>query len=194
MSLDLLTYSPDYAGSFSSYSGHQANLYPNPENPNATPFSSDEVITDYIQAGVPRDKIVLGMPMYGRYFSVTPGLGQTFVTTNGVTDVYKYNILPQAGAIEMSDSIAGATYNYDPHTKELVSYDTVASVHNKVDYIRSKGLGGSMFWEASGDRNDSGSLLSASFDALGDIDTNLNLLSYPQSRYSNIAAGMPGGC
>ena len=94
----------------------------------------------------------------------------------------------------MSDSMAGATYSYDPQTKELVSYDTAASVHNKVKYIRSKGLGGGMFWEASGDRNDSGSLLSASFDALGDIDTNLNLLSYPQSRYSNIAAGMPGEC
>ena len=182
----------DYSGSFSSFSGHQANLYPNPNNSNATPFSTNKALTDYIQAGVPASKIVLGMPIYGRYFSNTLGPGQPFSMTDGTTDVYEYNILPKAGAIEMSDAIAGATYSYDPASKELVSYDTVSSIQNKARYIHSNGLGGAMFWEASGDRNDSSSLVAASFTALAGIDTSLNLLSYPNSRYPNIAAGMPG--
>jgi chitinase len=130
------------------------------------------------------------MPLYGRYFSGTTGLGQTFSASNG-NMIYKYNTLPKPGAVEMSDSIAGATYSYDPTSKELVSYDTVSSVQNKAEYIHSKGLGGSIFWEASGDRNDSGSLIAGSFAALSGIDTSWNLLSYPNSRYANIAAGMP---
>ncbi|KAK4206414.1 putative glycoside hydrolase family 18 protein [Rhypophila decipiens] len=182
----------DYSGSFSSFSGHQANLYRNPNNNNATPFSTNKAIADYIKAGVPAGKIVLGMPIYGHYFSATIGLGQSFSMNNSATDVYEYNTLPKAGATEINDTIAGAMYSYDPVSKELVSYDTVYSVKKKVEYIHSNGLGGAMFWEASGDRNDSGSLVRASFEALGNIDTTLNLLSYPNSRYSNIAAGMPG--
>ncbi|KAK3933431.1 hypothetical protein QBC46DRAFT_275731 [Diplogelasinospora grovesii] len=94
--------------------------------------------------------------------------------------------------MEVRSMIAGATYSYDPVSKELVSYDTVSSVQHKVGYIQSRRLGRGMFWEASGDRNDSSSLIAASFTALGEIDATLNLLSYPNSRYSTIAAGMPG--
>ncbi|KAH8655603.1 glycoside hydrolase superfamily [Xylariales sp. PMI_506] len=180
----------DYAGSFSSFSGHQANLYPNPNDSNATPFSSDKAITDYIQAGVPANKIVLGMPTYGRYFSNTVGLGRTFSMTDGATDVYLYNTLPKPGAVEMNDPVAGATYSYDSSSQELVSYDNMASVDNKVTYIKSRNLGGGMFWEASGDRNDSDSLIGTSFIALGNVDITQNLLSYPNSIYSNIASGM----
>ncbi|KAK3933849.1 chitinase [Diplogelasinospora grovesii] len=182
----------DYAGSFSAFSGHQANLYPNPNNSNTTPFSTDKAIKDYIQAGVPSNKIVLGMLTYGRHFSGTAGLGKTFTITNSTTDVYEYNTLPKPGATEMNDMIAGATYSYDPVSKELISYDTVSSVQHKVGYIQSRSLRGGMFWEASGDRNDSSSLIAASFSALSRIDATLNWLSYPNSRYSNIAAGMPG--
>lgn len=138
---------------------------------------------------MPANKIVLGMPLYGRYFDGTAGLGQTF-TSNGDT-VYKYSTLPKTGAVEISDPIAGATYSYDTASKELVSYDTVSSVQNKAEYIHSRGLGGSMFWEASGDRLGSGSLIDASSTALGKVDTSWNLLSFPNSRYANIAAGMP---
>lgn len=132
------------------------------------------------------------MPAYGRYFGNTTGLGQVFRNTDNITDVYKYNTLPKCGATEINDTISGAAYSFDPVSRELVSYDTVSSVQNKTEYIRLKGLGGGMFWEASGDRNGSGSLIAASYAGLGNIDTTLNLLSYPTSRYSNIAAGMPG--
>jgi chitinase len=47
-----------------------------------------------------------------------------------------------------------------------------------------------MFWEASGDGTDDKSLIRTSFTALGSFDTGLNLLSYPNSQYANIAASM----
>lgn len=189
----------DYAGSWDANSGHQANLYPNPGNPTSTPFSTDAAVADYLRAGVPNSKIVLGMPIYGRSFQQTNGLGQPFSGVgsgsweNGVWD---YKALPRPGATELYDSTAVASYSYDAGSRELISYDTPAVVRNKVAYLRGKGLGGSMFWEASGDRKDGGSLLATSFDALGGDggqDKSLNMLSYPNSRYDNIVAGVPGG-
>ncbi|KAJ8126461.1 hypothetical protein O1611_g7176 [Lasiodiplodia mahajangana] len=53
-------------------------------------------------------------------------------------------------------------------------------VKRKVTYIQSKGLGGSMFWEASGDKTDGGSLIAAAFNAQGgsgSLDKTQNLLS-----------------
>jgi chitinase len=184
----------DYDGSWDTHAGHQANLYPNPANNNSTPFSTDAAIRDYIKAGVPSSKIILGIPIYGRSFEQTAGLGQSFSGVgagsweNGVWD---YKALPKAGATEFYDSVSGATYSYDASAQELISYDTAAMVQRKVDYIHSMGLGGSMFWEASADRIDSGSLISTSFNSLGgSLDPTLNNLLYPGSQYANMAAQM----
>ena len=51
-----------------------------------------------------------------------------------------------------------------------------------------------MWWEVSGDRNDSQSLINAAFShfslASGGIEQAQNTLDYPNSQYANIAAGM----
>ncbi|KAI0442716.1 endochitinase [Xylaria telfairii] len=186
---NMLSY--DYAGSWDTTAGHQANLYSDPSHPTDTPFSTDAALKAYIAAGVPANKIVLGLPLYGRAFENTNGLGQSFSGVgsgsweNGIWD---YKVLPRSGT-EIYDSVAGASYSYDSATKELVSYDNVDMVKRKVSYIQSKGLAGSMFWEASGDRTDSGSLISAAFNAQGgsgSLDKSQNLLSYPNSKYDNI--------
>lgn len=186
----------DYAGSWDSTSGHQANLYAASDsgNPQAAKYSTDRAVADYVAAGVPAAKIVLGMPIYGRSFEATAGIGQTYSGVgsgsweNGVWD---YKALPKAGATVITDSAAGATYSYDSAAQELITYDTPAMVSTKVAYLKSKGLGGSMFWEASGDRNDSSSLLTTSYNALGSLSSAQNLLSYPNSQYENIVAGVP---
>ncbi|KAB5576293.1 chitinase [Coniochaeta sp. 2T2.1] len=184
----------DFAGSWDTKAGHQANLYPNPQNPSATPFSTDVAVNGYISAGVPANKIVLGMPIYGRAFESTSGLGQPFTGIGGGSwenGIWDYKALPKAGATEQYDSVSGATYSYDANAKELISYDTPDMVSRKVSYLKGKGLGGSMFWEASADRTDAKSLISTSFNSLGGIDSSSNLLSYPNSQYANLAAGMP---
>ncbi|KAI3326618.1 endochitinase [Xylariaceae sp. AK1471] len=181
----------DYAGSWDTTTGHQANLYPDPADPLDTPFSTDAAIEAYIAAGVPANKIILGLPLYGRAFENTAGLGQAYSGVgsgswdNGIWD---YKVLPRSGT-EIYDATAGASYSYDNATGELISYDNVASVQKKVTYLQSKGLGGTMFWEASGDRADSGSLIAAAYNAQGGsglLNKTHNLLSYPNSKYDNI--------
>lgn len=187
-SLNLMAY--DYAGSWDTISGHQSNLFPG----NFSAFSTSAAVQDYIAAGVEASKIILGMPLYGRAFENTEGIGKPF---NGVGDgswengVWDYKSLPRPGATEKFDPALLASYSYDPSSRELISYETLKVVQDKVDWAKDAGLGGSMFWEASGDRTDEQSLIYASFSALGSLDTRQNLLSYPNSQYVNIAAGMP---
>lgn len=68
----------DFAGSWDAQAGHQANLFPSPSHPNTTPFSAEAAIAYYVQQGVAPQKIVLGMPLYGRAFANTDGAGHSF--------------------------------------------------------------------------------------------------------------------
>ncbi|KAI1177108.1 endochitinase [Nemania sp. FL0916] len=181
----------DYAGSWDTTAGHQANLYPDANNPLNTPFSTDAAIKAYIAAGVPANKITLGLPLYGRSFESTAGLGKAYTGVGSgswESGIWDYKVLPRSGT-EIYDSVAGATYSYDSASKELISYDNADMIKRKASYIQSKGLAGSMFWEASGDKTGSGSLIAAAFNAQGgsgSLDKSQNLLSYPNSKYDNI--------
>jgi chitinase len=181
----------DYAGSWSTVSAHQANIYPLTPN-TTTPFSTDAAVSDYLRAGVPASQIVLGMPIYGRGFTGTGGLGQAYTGIGQGTwekGVWDYKALPKAGAVVKYDEAAGASYSFDAATQELISFDTVEMIQKKVEYLKGKGMGGSMFWEASADRVGDGSLIAASSGALGGLDRAQNLLSYPDSKYDNMRAG-----
>lgn len=68
----------DFAGSWDGTAGHQANIFPSKDKPHASPFNADAAIRYYLDSGVRSDKIVLGMPLYGRAFSNTDGLGTSF--------------------------------------------------------------------------------------------------------------------
>lgn len=190
--MNLMAY--DYAGSWDTIAGHQTNLYSNPVNIASTPFSTDRAVTDYLNAGVPGTKLMLGMPLYGRTFQNTDGPGKPY---NGVGNgsweqgVWDYKALPRPNSTELYDSVSSATYSYDSNSRVMISYDTVNMVHRKANYLRLRGLAGSMFWEASGDRNDSESLIGASHIALKWLKSRENQLSYPNSKYANLAAGMP---
>ena len=152
----------DYAGMWDAVSGHQANLYPSTGNPRSTPFSTDTAVKDYLKAGVPAHKIVVGMPLYGRAFQQTDGIGTPFqgVGKGSIQDgIWDYHALPQAGAVEQMDEQAGGSYSWDEAKRIVVSYDNVAASDLKIDYIKKNRLGGSMFWKLGGDRKANGSLI-----------------------------------
>lgn len=185
----------DYAGSWDQVAGHQANVYASTSNSQATPFNTEQAIDFYTSNGVTANKIVLGMPLYGRAFTNTDGPGKSFSGIgNGSWEngIWDYKVLPQRGAQVLYDSQAVASYSYDSGARKMVSYDSAQAATAKVGYIKSKGLGGAMWWEASGDRpvTDSGSLIKTVTDGLGGLDGTQNNLNYPDSKYDNLRGGM----
>lgn len=184
----------DFAGSWSTVSGHDANLYPSKTSPESTPYSTDKAVGDYIKAGVPAAKLVIGVPLYGRSFASTDGMGKKFSGVGGGSwenGVWDYKVLPKAGATVKIDDDAKARYSYDPATKELISFDTVEDAKTKAEYVKTKGLGGAMYWETSADRAGDQSLIGTFSGSFGALEKSQNLLSYPKSKYANLVAGMP---
>ncbi|KAF1838525.1 endochitinase 1 precursor [Decorospora gaudefroyi] len=187
----------DYAGSWDTNAGHNANWQASPSNPNSTPFNTAQTIRDYVAAGVPASKIVLGMPLYGRAFTNTDGPGKPFSGVGQGTweaGVYDYKALPQPGAVEMTDDSLTASWSYDAKTKTMISYDTPAVVAKKAQFVREQGLGGGMWWESSADKKGTGSLVSTfvkNVGGIGALDQSPNLLGFPMSKYENLRDGMP---
>lgn len=184
----------DYAGSWDSVAGHQANLYPSRSNTSGTPFSTARALEHYTRFIDP-SKIVMGMPLYGRAFENTNGLGRPF---SGIGQgsweqgVYDYKALPQPGAKEYYDHESGASYSYDESQKVFVSYDTVPMAREKASYIKNHYLGGAMWWETSGDRKGNESIIRnvvGTFGGENALRRHQNCLEYPDSEWENLREG-----
>ncbi|KAF9163595.1 hypothetical protein DFQ26_002351 [Actinomortierella ambigua] len=182
----------DLAGSWSDRAGHQANLFGGEQ-------SVHQAVQHYIRSGVPSRKLVMGMPIYGRAFQNTQGIGHPY---QGVGQgsweqgVYDYKQLPLPGAVEYYDQAAGASYSYDGTKGELITYDSPMVLETKSQYIVDHKLGGAMFWESSADHptGHHRSILDTIHNAFvrrgQRLDQSLNHVHYPTSVYENVRQGL----
>jgi len=190
---NLMSY--DYAGSWSSTTGHQSNLYPY----TGGLVDTDSAINAFIANGIDPSKLVLGYPSYGRgWTGVTPnhfGLNQPYTGTsagNWEQGIYDYktilNTLVPSGYQVMWDATAQQSFLWSAQKQEWVAFDDATTVYNKALYVNQKGLGGLMTWEASADAaNDSSSnLINVARTALNSFDNSRNNLYYPTSTFTNI--------
>ena len=153
----------DYAGSWDTNSGHQANWGKSSDNPTSTPYNTQQAIDYYKSHGVAANKIVVGLPLYGRAFENTDGPGKSYSGIGPGTwepGVYDYKVLPLGGAEVKTDDKITASWSYDAGKREMVSYDTPGVIEKKAGFIKAQGLGGSMFWESSADKSGGESLIS----------------------------------
>jgi chitinase len=120
-------------------------------------------IDSFLDEGVPRDKLVVGVPFYGRGFTGVPanndGLYQPFTGTIS-TDFHTITSDYLAAYQRFRHPEAEVPWLYDPASGTMLSYDDPESIGRKTDYVIAEGLGGIMFWELSGDDKES-SLLTA---------------------------------
>ncbi|CAG8255590.1 unnamed protein product [Penicillium olsonii] len=184
----------DYAGSWDTVASHDANVHPSNDNRRSTPFNTDQAIEYYTSHGVPSNKIVMGMPLYGRAFTNTDGPGQSYsgVGVGSWEDgVWDYKALPQPHCAVTTLHQEIASYCYNPLARLFISYDTPEIARKKGEYIKSKGLGGGMWWELSGDKSGNESLIATVVDTVGGVgvmDKSENQLNYPTSKYDNLKA------
>ncbi|KZP01560.1 glycoside hydrolase family 18 protein [Calocera viscosa TUFC12733] len=177
----------DYAGSWSSLSGNDANLY-------GGDINTDSAIKWYLSQGATSTKMNMGIPIYGRSFENTNGLNDPYSGIGQGTweaGVWDYRDLPLLGAQVVEDLTTVSSYSYDSKKKELISYDTPNIVQAKAKYILQYNLAGAMFWEVSADATGSKSLIGTTAGVFGKLDQTQNHLDYPGSQFANMAAGMP---
>ncbi|MEG2813568.1 MAG: glycoside hydrolase family 18 protein, partial [Oscillospiraceae bacterium] len=160
----------DYHGAWDKTTNHNTPLYANPKDKTKdAEFSVDYTIRAYLDAGVKPEDMNMGLAFYGHgWTNVTsktnngllqPGAAATGAgfgsgTWEGGSFDYKDiidNYIGKAGYKRYWDDIAKVPYLYNGTS--FISYDDKESLGYKLNYAESKKLGGTMFWEFTGDKN-----------------------------------------
>ena len=118
---------------------HQANLYPSPLS--LPGYSVNDMVNNLIEAGMPPEKILLGVPFYGR-------LGATI--TKSYDDLRKDYINKNGYEIRF-DKQAQVPYLVKDG-KFAMSYDNALSIFLKGQYVLKNCLGGIFSWTSTYDQ------------------------------------------
>ena len=161
-SLKLMAY--DYYGGWSTTTGHHANLNNNPHDPAWGGWSTAQALDEYIWAGVPTEKIVLGVGFYGKawqgvekgFYEETPGLFQPYKSlpfdqgSVSWTTIAEY-LKPGSGYTRHWDDMGQAPYIYNGDI--WISYTDEEQIKLITAFIKEKRLGGVFVWEYGHDMN-----------------------------------------
>lgn len=167
--LAVMTY--DTNGTWDTLTGHNAPLGPidgTASEVAARGWTNGNVGRATIKmdwAGVPKDKIVVGLAFYGQAwkgcnpddegaYNVERGAHQN--CTGGSAGIDKgYGAIKQLvnkdGYDYFWDNEAKVPYLYNVEKGEFVSYDNIESLQYKVNHILDNGLGGAMIWDLATD-------------------------------------------
>jgi chitinase len=147
----------DFYGAWGPQTNHQSQL----RNPAANPapanqrYSVVDAINKYLSIGAPGNKLVVGVPAYGRGWTGVPnvnnGLYQNGSAAAGTYEagIEDYDVLKNRPGTVFRDSTNGAVWKYDGST--FWSYDDPQLIQSKGQYVKANGLGGLMIWSLDGD-------------------------------------------
>lgn len=149
----------DYAGSWTPFAGHNAPFKPSSQAPRDGRQSVTTTF-DYLlkERGLPADRLALGLPLYGRKFSVARPFAATEGTSRpGKSSTYRETRrLLADGWNREWDEETQTPWLLDPKGKAILGYDDAESIALKTSWARRSGLRGVFFWEISQDRMASG--------------------------------------
>ncbi len=165
--INLMVYDINGAWAATGPTNFNAPLFTSSDDPTPAEkrISLDTAVTGYLKLGIPPQKIVVGVPFYGRGWTGVPaagnGLYQSAPTMKPAPARYEdgiedYKVLKALKYPSFRDPKAKAFWIFDGST--FWNYDDPETIAAKMEYIKGKGLGGAMFWSMDGD---DGTLVSA---------------------------------
>lgn len=162
--INIMTY--DYIVQFSSdTTGHHTNLFTLDQNGR----SSANAVYDHVAAGVPIEKLVMGMAFYGRSWSdVNPqknGLYQFGKGSKGYPYSAISELMEDSLFVRHWDENSKAPFLWNEKERIFVTFEDAESITEKAKFIKEHKMGGAMFWEYSEDTEDH-TLLNAIYENL----------------------------
>ncbi|XP_018794816.1 PREDICTED: probable chitinase 3 [Bactrocera latifrons] len=152
----VMTY--DFHGNWDKQTGHVAPLYYLEGDTNEY-FNGNFSIHYWLQNGAPREKLVMGMPLYGQSFTLTevrqhglnakstgPGQAGAFTRSAGFLAYYEICEKVNGGGWSVEHDAQGRIGPYAYNGNQWVSYDDVSEIRRKAQFVKSLGLGGGMVW------------------------------------------------
>uniref|UniRef100_A0A0K8T1H2 GH18 domain-containing protein n=1 Tax=Lygus hesperus TaxID=30085 RepID=A0A0K8T1H2_LYGHE len=148
----------DYHGPWDRKTGHVAPLHHH--NGDVSPrFNVDFSINYWLSKGLRKDKLVLGMPMYGKSFTLAnpsnnglnapisgPGRGGPITNAGGTLAFYEICSSVKRYHWNIKRESDGSMGPYAFKGDQWVSYDDISDIKKKSELIKSMGLGGGMVW------------------------------------------------
>ncbi|XP_030417333.1 chitotriosidase-1-like isoform X1 [Gopherus evgoodei] len=152
--INLMTY--DFHGSWEKITGHISPLYKGKTDTGSAVYSNtDYAVTYWRNKGAPAEKIIMGIPTYGRSFTLSssetgvgapafgPGSLGPFTREAGLWAYYEICTF-QKGATTKRIEEQKVPYSFKEN--QWVGYDDQKSIKTKVQYLKKKNLGGAMVW------------------------------------------------
>jgi chitinase len=167
--VNLMTY--DFGTGFSptaTFNAPLAEVAEDPLEPGLRRWNNVTGAVDYYERhGVPRDKLVLGVPFYGQGFRVASagaraGLYQPHTGTVEAGDWrdIKRDLLPDPAWHRHRHPVARSPWLYHPGSRAFVSYEDAGSIEDRAEFAARTGLRGTFTWHLAGD-DDEHTLLTA---------------------------------
>jgi chitinase len=145
----------DFYGAWEPSTNHQSQLFSPAANPATNKYSVDSAVNKLIAIGAPANKLVVGLPAYGRGWtgvgSANNGLYQAGSAATGTFEagIEDYDVIKNRAGTVFRDNTNGAIWKYDGST--WWSYDDPQLIQQKGGYVKNRGLGGLMVWSLDGD-------------------------------------------
>ncbi|KAL1130578.1 hypothetical protein AAG570_011824, partial [Ranatra chinensis] len=153
--INLMAY--DFHGKWERETGHNAPLYaPSSDSEWRKQLSVTAAADMWTRLGAPKEKLIIGMPTYGRTFTLsTPKSGVNSPASGGGK---AGEFTKEAGFLayyEICEMLRnGAAYVWDDEMKvpycitgdQWIGFDDEKSIRYKMKWLKEKGFGGAMVW------------------------------------------------
>ncbi|XP_017755457.1 PREDICTED: probable chitinase 3 [Eufriesea mexicana] len=154
--INLMAY--DFHGKWERETGHNAPLHASSlDSEWQKQLSVDNAASMWVRLGAPKEKLIIGMPTYGRSFTLSNaanfrvhapasggGKAGEYTKESGFLAYYEIcEMLRNGGAYVWDDEMK---VPYMVYNDQWVGFDDEKSIRLKMDWLKNKGYGGAMVW------------------------------------------------